>query len=237
MYAVAVLSCTWADVQTAGNHVSLCTSALGLLAIVPDIFCWGTRCCGCEASRLKLAQLVWEKVPLFALAGVSATVTMAAQRADGNKTLSVGASTGVRARLVRAIYRQRALAGAAGGILSASGICFVVASGCGRVAPRAHNRDGRSVWQRRPYLLVGWFFFLGTLAPMLGWQGVGYQGKQGIADRYAYLPFIGLFIMICWAVAEWADQKHLPAVFCAPSAPSCCCVRCHVLSAARLLAE
>ena len=62
----------------------------------------------------------------------------------------------------------------------------------------------------RPYLLVGWLFFLGTLVPMLGFAGVGYQGKQGIADRYAYLPFIGLFIMICWAVAEWAQQKHLP---------------------------
>ena len=54
----------------------------------------------------------------------------------------------------------------------------------------------------RPYLLVGWFFFLGTLVPMLGLAGVGYQGKQGIADRYAYLPFIGLFIMICWGVAD-----------------------------------
>ena len=52
--------------------------------------------------------------------------------------------------------------------------------------------------RRRQYLLVGWFFFLGTLVPMLGLEGVGYQGKQGIADRYAYLPFIGLFLMICW---------------------------------------
>jgi tetratricopeptide (TPR) repeat protein len=66
-------------------------------------------------------------------------------------------------------------------------------------------------WRRRPYLLVGWLFFLGTLVPMLGLEGVGYQGKQGIADRYAYLPFIGLFIMICWGVADWAEQKHLPA--------------------------
>jgi tetratricopeptide (TPR) repeat protein len=40
---------------------------------------------------------------------------------------------------------------------------------------------------------------------------VGYQGKQGIADRYAYLPFIGLFIMICWGVADWARQKKIPA--------------------------
>jgi tetratricopeptide (TPR) repeat protein len=41
-------------------------------------------------------------------------------------------------------------------------------------------------------------------------EGVGYQGKQGIADRYAYLPFIGLFIMICWGVAEWAKRSDMP---------------------------
>ena len=64
----------------------------------------------------------------------------------------------------------------------------------------------------RPYLLVGWFFFLGTLIPMLGLEGVGYQGKQGIADRYAYLPFIGLFIMICWGIADWAERKRISRV-------------------------
>ena len=47
---------------------------------------------------------------------------------------------------------------------------------------------------------------------MLGLEGVGYQGKQGIADRYAYLPFIGLFIMICWGVAGWAEGRRVPAL-------------------------
>ena len=54
----------------------------------------------------------------------------------------------------------------------------------------------------RRYLLVGWLWFVGTLVPMLGLQPVGYKGMQGIADRYAYLPFIGLFIMICWGVPD-----------------------------------
>jgi protein O-mannosyl-transferase len=65
-------------------------------------------------------------------------------------------------------------------------------------------------WRSRPYLLIGWLFFLGTLVPMLGLAGVGYQGKQGIADRYAYLPFIGLFIMVAWGMAALADQQHIP---------------------------
>ena len=45
---------------------------------------------------------------------------------------------------------------------------------------------------------------------MLGLEGVGYQGKQGIADRYAYLPFIGLFIMISWGIAAWAEARQVP---------------------------
>jgi tetratricopeptide (TPR) repeat protein len=54
----------------------------------------------------------------------------------------------------------------------------------------------------RRYLVVGWLWFIGTLVPMLGLQPVGYKGMQGIADRYAYLPFIGLFIMLCWGVPD-----------------------------------
>ncbi len=58
---------------------------------------------------------------------------------------------------------------------------------------------------RRRYLLVGWLWFLGTLVPMIGLVQVG---AQAMADRYAYLPFIGLFIMVCWTTAELADQRH-----------------------------
>jgi protein O-mannosyl-transferase len=59
---------------------------------------------------------------------------------------------------------------------------------------------------RRRYLLVGWLWFLLTLLPMIGIIQVG---RQAMADRYAYQSFIGLFIMICWSVAEWAGQRHL----------------------------
>ena len=53
--------------------------------------------------------------------------------------------------------------------------------------------------RRHRYLPVGWLWFLGTLIPMIGLVQVG---RQAMADRYAYLPFIGLFIMICWGVAD-----------------------------------
>jgi protein O-mannosyl-transferase len=66
------------------------------------------------------------------------------------------------------------------------------------------------VERRRRYLIVGWLWFLGTLVPMIG---VVQVGTQAMADRYAYLPFIGLFIMICWLVADWAKESRLPAAF------------------------
>ncbi len=60
-----------------------------------------------------------------------------------------------------------------------------------------------AVWWRRRYLAVGWLWFLGTMVPMIGLLQVG---RQSMADRYAYLPFIGLFIMLSWGVAEWAQD-------------------------------
>jgi hypothetical protein len=61
--------------------------------------------------------------------------------------------------------------------------------------------------RRRRYLLVGWFWFLGTMVPMIGLVQVG---EQAMADRYAYLPFIGLFIMVCWGLEDWAEQRKVP---------------------------
>ena len=45
--------------------------------------------------------------------------------------------------------------------------------------------------------------------------GIKQVGAQAMADRYAYLPFIGLFIMICWSLAEWFEQRHLSPVWLA----------------------
>jgi len=64
------------------------------------------------------------------------------------------------------------------------------------------------VFWRRRYLAVGWLWFLGTMVPMIGLLQVG---RQSMADRYAYLPFVGLFIMVCWSAADWAQARHLPA--------------------------
>jgi tetratricopeptide (TPR) repeat protein len=76
--------------------------------------------------------------------------------------------------------------------------------------------SGVVLWQApKRYLAVGWFWFLGTLVPVIGLVQVG---EQAMADRYAYIPFIGLFIALVWAVADWAKARHIPATYLATAA-------------------
>jgi tetratricopeptide (TPR) repeat protein len=64
--------------------------------------------------------------------------------------------------------------------------------------------------KRLPYLPVGWFWYLGTLVPVIGLVQVG---PQAMADRYTYIPHIGLFLMLAWWCADlskrWRYQKVL----------------------------
>ncbi|MEI8292270.1 MAG: hypothetical protein WCH99_22595, partial [Verrucomicrobiota bacterium] len=53
--------------------------------------------------------------------------------------------------------------------------------------------------QHQPFLLVGWFWFLGTLVPVIGLVQVG---GQAMADRYAYIPSIGIFVLLVWGASE-----------------------------------
>ncbi len=57
------------------------------------------------------------------------------------------------------------------------------------------------VRRKRPYVLVGWLWYLGTLVPVIGWIQVG---DQAMADRYTYLPLVGIFVIAAWGVADLA---------------------------------
>ena len=59
------------------------------------------------------------------------------------------------------------------------------------------------VWRRRPYMAVGWFWYLGMLVPVIGLFQVGGQSH---ADRYTYLPSIGLYIVIAWTLRDLVDR-------------------------------
>jgi hypothetical protein len=154
-------------------------------------------------------RLLWEKVPLFALSAASAIVTVKAQGTGGAMSGVLNTYPFVL-RLENAIVSYVRYIGKA---IWPSHLAFM------------YPHSSFAVWQvsaaslvllvitamavagrRRRYLLVGWFWFLGTLVPMIGLVQVG---AQAMADRYAYLPFVGLFIMLCWGIADWAEQRHL----------------------------
>ncbi len=59
---------------------------------------------------------------------------------------------------------------------------------------------------RNPYFLVGWLWFLGTLVPVIGLVQVG---RQSMADRYSYVPLVGIFVLLVWGLADWS--KAWPA--------------------------
>ncbi|MCG6895267.1 MAG: tetratricopeptide repeat protein [Desulfobacteraceae bacterium] len=58
----------------------------------------------------------------------------------------------------------------------------------------------------RPYLTIGWLWFLGMLVPVIGLVQVG---VQAMADRYTYMPLTGLFIAIVWILRDWAGEERI----------------------------
>src|SRR5262249_35610494 len=66
--------------------------------------------------------------------------------------------------------------------------------------------------RQQPWLLTGWLWYLGTLVPVIGLVQVG---SQSMADRYTYIPAIGIFIAVIWLVAEvslkWPQRRLILA--------------------------
>ena len=70
-----------------------------------------------------------------------------------------------------------------------------------------------SIWvwrerKQRAYLVAGWLWYLGTLVPVIGFVQVGFQA---MADRYAYIPLLGIFVMVVWRTADATDSLAYPA--------------------------
>ncbi len=60
--------------------------------------------------------------------------------------------------------------------------------------------------RRRRFLAVGWFWFLGTMVPMIGLVQID---LPAYADRWAYTCFVGIYLVVCWSATEWAQGRHL----------------------------
>jgi Flp pilus assembly protein TadD len=146
-------------------------------------------------------RLVLEKVPLFALSAVSSLLTFIAQQQGGAvKSLELfsfgnrigNAVVSYVSYIGKMIWPQHlALLYPHPGTFSiwqvtgASLLLVCVSIGAIRSA------------HRHPYLMTGWLWYLGTLVPVIGLVQIG---MQAMADRYTYVPLIGLFIMIAWGV-------------------------------------
>ncbi len=160
-------------------------------------------------SRASFSWLVTEKLPLFALSAASAVITMIAQRAGA----SIQGSFSFGVRLENAVY---AYAMYVWKTFWPAGFAIYYphpgnSLGPGRVGLAAVFLGAVSflVWRRRTsqrYLVTGWLWYLGTLVPMIGLVQVG---NQAMADRYAYLPLIGIFVMVIWAASDLADAMNI----------------------------
>ncbi len=155
-----------------------------------------------------LWSLVKEKFPLFFICVVDAAVTMVAQHvASGGQPfplwLRLENALVSYTRYVEKCFWPSNLAlyyphpGNSLHFWQWAG-SFVALAAITVLAARARNHR---------YLIVGWLWFLLMLVPMIGLVQVD---VQGMADRYAYDSFIGIFIMACWGVADFANQRHLP---------------------------
>lgn len=163
-------------------------------------------------ERLKtlkdLPRLLIEKIPLFVLSIVSSYITILAQRSSGAVESLEFLPVGTRisnalvsfAKYIVMLFYPADLAiwypyeknipfwqigGAAALLLGVTALC---------------------VWQmrERKYLLMGWLWFLGTLVPVIGLVQVG---SQSLADRYTYIPYFGLFVMLAWGIGDLLKSK------------------------------
>lgn len=164
------------------------------------------------APQRPWARLVLEKLPLLALSTASGVVTVIAQRGSilSSEILPFGL------RLANAIHSYVTYLGKAfwpdplavyypRGNFTLAGwetlLSLSLLIGLSAAAWKMRSRG---------YLLTGWLWFLGALVPMIGLVQVG---NQAMADRYAYLPLIGIFIAITWAIGEFVAKRNIDSKF------------------------
>ncbi|MGE5102992.1 MAG: tetratricopeptide repeat protein, partial [Deltaproteobacteria bacterium] len=164
-----------------------------------------------ESSRATWLRLVYEKLPLLALAAASSVITYMVQRTAGAvESLNVLPLSVRSANAILAYWSYiEKLAWPTGLALlypypKSLYVGTVVAVLVALIAVSiAVVRTART----RPYLPVGWLWFLGTLVPVIGIVQVG---TQPIADRYTYVPSIGLFVMVVWGATEVLRRLRAP---------------------------
>jgi Flp pilus assembly protein TadD len=166
---------------------------------------------GAPASRIAL--LLREKLPLFALVAASCVVTVVAQSRGGALASRVAIPLAVRlenASLSCVLYLAKTAwpAGLSAVVphpgLAPDGISGWAVAGSALLLGVTSAVAVRQ-WRRRPWITVGWLWYVVTLFPVIGIVQVG---TQGMADRYTYVPMIGILLAVTWSVAELAEGSR-----------------------------
>lgn len=158
----------------------------------------------CSFPGMSFSRLVLEKLPLAAIALASAWVSLHARQHGGG--LKSGVYLSFEERLSSAILAATAYLGdlfwpqklaiyyplPEEGFSPVAIVASSVLLACLTIAAFAFARS-------RPYLLVGWLFYLATLSPV---SGLVQLGSYARADRYTYVPLIGIFIALSWGAAD-----------------------------------
>lgn len=166
--------------------------------------------------------LVLEKIPFFALSAISSYVTFVVQRASA---AWVGAEKfSLAERIENALL---AYAGYLGKTLWPAGLAVLYplrkedihpgpAMAAAALLLAISAAAGWAAWRGRRYLAVGWLWYVGMLVPVVGLVQVG---AQKMADRYTYLPSLGLYVMAAWGAADltarWPCRKPVLALLAA----------------------
>src|SRR5205814_758277 len=164
-------------------------------------------------SQRNLLALVVEKLPLVALSVVSSVVTFAAQRGAVGWTEQLPVLARINNAIVTyAAYVWQMLWPVKLAVFYPHPesrlplweiiLCLLLLIGITAAAVVLRKS--------RPYFITGWLWYLGMLVPVIGLVQVGWQGR---ADRYTYLPQIGLYIAITWGTADvtaaWRWQREI----------------------------
>ena len=164
-------------------------------------------------GETRLLWLLLEKLPLLALSAGSALLTMKAQWA--NRTLGGLNSYSFAERASNAILGYARYLGHA---VWPANLSFFYPHA--HLAPPLWEVAAASLLlliitvltladRRHRYLAVGWLWFLGTFIPMIQFVQVG---NHAMADRYAYVPYVGLFIAVCWGVADFVEPWRVSRI-------------------------
>lgn len=155
-----------------------------------------------EVRSLPIPWLLLEKVPFLVLAAADAVITMVAQK-SGNALTNADFSLPIRFENAAIAYvsyifkmfwptHLAVFYPHPGNSVSLWTACLAFLALLVATGVVLWNKD-------KQYMVTGWLLFVGTLVPVIGLVQVGFQA---MADRYAYLPLIGLFIMLVWGSAD-----------------------------------